>query len=85
MITNHEQNEKKVSVDYISVPQQPYCKDASLKLDGSVSNMSNKINVKKLLLKLLEWKTYSFCFVEVIHTYVPVTMVVEIDQVDGGT
>lgn len=76
---------KKVSVDYIAVPQQRYHKDVSLKLDGSVSNMSNKIYMKKLLEKLLVWKTYSFCFVEVIHTYVPMIMVVEIHQVDGGT
>lgn len=29
--------------------------------------------------------TYSFCFVEVIHTYVPMIMTVEINEVDGGT
>lgn len=29
--------------------------------------------------------TYSFCFVEVIHTYIPMVMTVEINEVDGGT
>lgn len=29
--------------------------------------------------------TYSFCFVEVIHTYVPMTVAVEIQHVDRGT
>lgn len=31
-----------------------------------------------------EKSTYSFCFVEVIHTYVAMTVAVEIKHVEGG-
>lgn len=52
----------------------------------TVLTMSNKINMNRNYWKKHwnEKSTYSFCFVEVIHTYVAMTVAVEIQHVEGG-